>query len=95
MRRGILRISKDFILREIAEDYIVVPTGRAVFQFMGLITVNEVGAFLWKALQKQECTLEELTEMVCQEYEVGKEIAEQDVAEFIELLENRCILQYE
>ena len=87
-----MKISKEFMLREIAGEYIVVPTGQAVFQFTGLITVNEVGAFLWSLLQKQECTLEYLTQMLCQEYEVEEQCGKKDVSEFLEALKSRGVL---
>ena len=38
---------------EIAGDYVIIPTGKTVLKFNGLITVNEVGAYLWKLLQKE------------------------------------------
>lgn len=88
-------ISKDYMLREIAGDYVVVPTGRAVFQFMGLITLNEVGAFLWERLQKQSYTEEQLTQMVCQAYEVDSETAGKDVGEFLQALRSRGVLSFE
>ena len=44
----IMKIQKEFVLREIAGDYVIIPTGKTVLTFNGLITVNEVGAELWK-----------------------------------------------
>ena len=52
-----MKVDKEFILREIAGDYIIIPTGKTVLDFNGLITVNEVGVDLWKMLQ-EEVTLE-------------------------------------
>ena len=48
-----MRITKEFVLREIAGDYIIIPTGKTVFDFNGLITLNEVGVSLWKMLQNE------------------------------------------
>lgn len=42
-----MKVEKEFVLREIAGDYIIIPTGKTVLDFNGLITVNEVGASLW------------------------------------------------
>ena len=53
-----MKVSKEFVLREIAGDYIIIPTGKAVLEFNGLITENEVGVSLWKMLQ-EEATYEE------------------------------------
>jgi len=35
-----MRVDKEFVLREIAGDYIIIPTGKTVLEFNGLITVN-------------------------------------------------------
>lgn len=84
-------VSKDFIVREIAGDYIVVPTGEEALKFNGLITLNEVGAFLWKKLE-EDIELEALVEAVCEEYEVEEEIALSDVKEFLQILRDHQML---
>ena len=52
-KEEIMKIEKDFILREIAGDYVIVPTGKTALEFNGLITVNELGAFIWEKLQQE------------------------------------------
>ena len=86
-----MKISKDFIMREIAGDHVIVPTGSTVMDFNGLIMVNELGAFLWERLQ-QETTLEELTKNVLDEYEVDDNTVRQDIEEFINKLKEGGIL---
>ena len=87
-----MKISKEFMLREIAGEYIVVPIGKAVFQFMGLITLNEVGRFLWELLQSKEYSMDQLIQKICQSYEVEEAVAQSDVREFIDALKSRGIL---
>lgn len=86
-----MKISKEFVIREIAGDYIIVPTGSTALQFNGLITVNEVGAFLWKNMQ-QETTEEALVQSVVSEYEVEEETARQDIEEFLQQLRDNHII---
>lgn len=86
-----MKVDKEFILREIAGDYIIIPTGKTVLEFNGLITVNEVGVFLWKLLQN-EVTYEELVQAVLQEYDVEENVAREDVKEFLENLVQGGIL---
>lgn len=87
-----MKISKDFIMREVAGEVIVVPTGAAASRMNGLITLNEVAAFLWKNL-KEEHTKEELTHMVLEEYEVDEATAAQDVDKFIAALAQLGMLE--
>lgn len=80
-----MRVDKEFVLREIAGDYIIIPTGKTVLEFNGLITVNEVGVSLWNMLQN-EITLEELVQGILDEYDVEEEIAREDIQEFLDTL---------
>ena len=89
-----MKISKEFMLREIAGEYIVVPTGQAVFRFMGLITVNEVGAALWKELERG-ADFQELLASVLAQYEVEEERAVREIREFLDLLRRNGILTME
>lgn len=86
-----MKIEKEFILREIAGDYVIVPTGQTALEFNGLITVNELGAFIWKQLQ-QDITEEELIQAILEEYEVDQETARHDVKEFLNKLTECRIL---
>ena len=80
-----MRIDKEFILREIAGDYIIIPAGKTVLDFNGLITVNEVGVSLWNMLQN-EVTFEELVQGILDEYDVEERVAREDVQEFLAAL---------
>ena len=48
-----MRVDDGFVLREIAGDYVIIPTGKTVLDFNGMITVNEVGVSIWKMLQEE------------------------------------------
>lgn len=87
-----MKVEKEFVLREIAGDYIIIPTGRTVLDFNGLITVNEVGASLWNMLQ-EEVSLDDLVNGILNEYDVEEEIAREDIQEFLTSLETGGILK--
>ena len=80
-----MKVSKDFILREIAGEIMLVPVGAAAAKFNGLITMNEVGKFIFEALG-EERDIATLTEMICAEYEIDKETAAADAGEFLQQL---------
>ena len=89
-----MKISKEFVLREIAGDHIIIPTGATVLEFNGLITVNEVGVTLWNMLQ-EEVTMEDLVRGVLAEYDVKEEVAREDIQEFLDELVKGGILTKE
>lgn len=80
-----MRVDKEFVLREIAGDYIIIPTGKTVLEFNGLITVNEVGVSIWNMLQK-EVTFEELVQGILDEYDVEEAVVREDIREFLDKL---------
>ena len=80
-----MRVDKEFVLREIAGDYIIIPTGKTVLEFNGLITVNDVGVDIWNMLQ-EEVTFEDLVQGILAEYDVEEEVAREDIQEFLDTL---------
>lgn len=80
-----MKVQKEFVLREIAGDYVIIPTGNTVLTFNGLITVNEVGADLWKMLQS-EVTFDDLLKGILEIYDVDEETAKEDIQEFLDTL---------
>ena len=86
-----MRIEKEFVLREIAGDYIIIPTGKTVLEFNGLITVNEVGVTLWNMLQ-EEVTFDQLVQGILAEYDVEEDVAREDIQEFLYTLAKGGIL---
>ena len=87
-----MKIKSGFIMREIAGDYIVVPTGKAAIDFNGLITVNETGMFLWNLL-KEDTTEDELVNKMLEEFDIDRETASADVREYIDNMRAAKILE--
>ncbi len=77
-----MKVSKDFILREIAGEYILVPTGISATKINGLITMNELGCFIFKTLQENH-TMEKLVSAIVSEYDVDRATAQADAQEFL------------
>ena len=49
-----MKRNTDFMLRDIAGEVILVPTGAATQKFNGMITLNEVADFIWKNLDESK-----------------------------------------
>ena len=80
-----MKVSDEFILREIAGEYMLVPVGSAAASFNGLITMNEVGNFIFNALHTEQ-TEAALLEQITAEYDVPADTAENDLREFLDQL---------
>ncbi|WP_455582723.1 PqqD family protein [Dysosmobacter sp.] len=77
-----MKATNEVVLREIAGEYLLIPTGQTALKIHGMITLSESGLLLWKKLQK-DCTEEELIETILSEYEVDRETARADVQAFL------------
>ena len=86
-----MKVEKEFVLREIAWDNILVLVGETALDFNGLITLNEVGAFLWNKLQN-DITIDGLVQEVLNEYEVDEDTARKDILEFVDYLKKADII---
>ena len=78
-----MKIKNDFILRKVADSYVVVPVGKMTLDFNGIINLNETGAFLFGELQKG-ADREELIQKLLAEYDVTPEKAANDIDIFIQ-----------
>ena len=78
-----MKIKEDFILRKVADSYVVVPVNKMTLDFNGIINLNETGAFLFELLQKG-AERDELVDKMLEEYDVDREKAEADIDVFIQ-----------
>lgn len=86
-----MKLSTLFVLRTIADEHLLIPTGSAASHVHGLISLNESGALLYRKLQS-ECTETELMQVLLSEYDVTAEQAREDVSEFLMQMRDLGIL---
>ena len=87
-----MKLKKELIKREIAGDVVLVPVGKTVYEANGLFILNDVGAFLWDKLAEGNMTEEKLVDALLSEYDVAREVAEQDVARFVKTVRDEGML---
>ena len=86
-----MKIKKDFILRKVADSYVVVPVGKLTLDFNGIINLNETGAFLFGLLQ-EGAEKEDLLRKMLEEYDVTPEKAAADIDIFLKKAEEADVL---
>ena len=77
-----MKIKDGFELKEIADDYVVIPTKSNVVDFNSMIMLNEVSAFLWIQLTEEK-TEQDLVKALLEVYDVDEETASKDVKIFV------------
>ena len=86
-----MKLKKDFILREIMGDVVLVPINESTSSFNGLITVNELGKFIWENIESAKDE-DELLQRILDEYEVERDVAKKDLDEFLQVLKDMDII---
>lgn len=87
-----MKIKNGFVIRKIANDWVVIPSGQMMIDFKAMVNLNETGAFLWENM-KEDITKEELANRLTKEYDVDFDTAMADITEFTELLETKGIIE--
>ena len=80
-----MKLKKDYVLRQVADIWVVLPLGMETVQFDGMLKLNESGALLWKTLESG-ADLDGLVSVLTGEYAVSPEQARMDAEEFLEKL---------
>lgn len=86
-----MRIKEGFVLRNVADCWVVVPIGSRVVDFNGLVSLNDTGAYIWKQLQT-EIDREKVVEKLLEEYTIDEKTAKQDLDSFLEILQSKDLL---
>lgn len=74
-----------FVCKNTGEELLLVPLKGDVVDFNQFLTMNEVGAFIWEALDSN-CSFDDLVNRVYEEYDVEKNVIAIDVHQFLEKL---------
>ena len=82
----------EFVSRQVADRFVIVPVGTAAEKFSGMITINATGKFLWERLEKG-AELQELVKALCAEFEVEEDRAKAGVSAFVENLKSHGFLE--
>ena len=75
-----MHLKEGYVLRELGDDAIVIGEGLTV-DFQRLISLNSSAAYLWKQVEGREFDVQTLTNLLLDEYEVGRPEAEEAAAE--------------
>lgn len=80
-----MRIKKDYVLRQVAQTWVVLPLAEETVNFSGMLKLNDSGAKLWKALE-QGADAHGLARVLMAEYTVTGEEALADAEAFLQKL---------
>lgn len=87
-----MKLNGEYVLREIAGEAVLIPTGRRALEFNGIIALNPISTDIWKCLQAGK-NRDEIAAQILEEYEVSEAVALADLDEFLAKLQELDILE--
>lgn len=88
-----MKLKDGLILREVAGQYVIVPTGKRVREVTSIVYISSSAAYLWDYMKDHEFEKEDLVQRILEHYEgVTKEKAAEDIDKFLKTLADNNIL---
>lgn len=86
-----MKLKENYVLREVAGSWVVLPLAEESLNFTGMLKLNESGAMLWNVLEER-CSLDALVEKLVSEYKISEEEARKDAEAFLQkLIQIGCV----
>ena len=83
---------RSFVTREIGGETLIVPVTGHVMDLDSIYVLNPVASRIW-GLLRSPTAAEQLVEIIAREFEVSPQVASRDVAEFLDSLTTRGLIQ--
>ena len=76
------KVNENFLLREVAGEYLLIPTGDSVSSINGMISLNETFYFIWQQFQ-QPHTIYEVVLSAKEQYDDVDDCIVKDIYRFV------------
>ena len=91
-----MKLKDGLILREVAGQYVIVPTGKRVQEVTGVLYMTKPAAYLWDYMQNHEFEKEDLIRLTLERYaDATREQVSGDLDKFLKGLAEKGILEIE
>ena len=87
-----MRFNPKYKINKVAGEYILLDTTVDSVNMNKVFAMNEPAAWLWKKIGESEFDMPDCVQLVCDEYEVNRDVAEHDVENMIRLWREYNIL---
>ena len=87
-----VKAKSGFILKNVVNEYILMPVGDNIENFNGVVLLNDVSAYVWEKLQ-EPVSFEELVNAVIEEFDVEPDTARNDLDELLIKLKSLDVIE--
>ncbi|MGN0546532.1 MAG: PqqD family protein [Acutalibacteraceae bacterium] len=86
-----MTVNKDFVVRTVAGETMLIPVGKNVLKYNGIFTLSESGAMIYRLLCEDK-TEEEIIAVLAESFSEAEETLKSDYDEFIRQLKDAEII---
>ncbi len=79
-----MKIKTGFRMRPLGDSFIVTGEGIEQINFNKMISMNATAAFLWESLEGKDFTVQDVKQLLLDEYGIDEEIAARDSAAIVD-----------
>ena len=87
-----MKMKEGFVLRNVVDEFIIMPTGDNIAKFEGAVVLNEVSAFVFKLLENP-VSREDLLAAMLNEYDVDEQTAAADLDALLKQFADMGVLE--
>ena len=86
-----MKKAEGYVIRKLEDEYLVLPTGKRTEEVNEVISLSETAGFIYMYAEQAE-NIEELAQMVAEEYEIEPAEVIEDVKNVVQTLQQKRIL---
>lgn len=75
--------ANEVVVRKVDDEYLIVPLAQNVADMDSIITMNEIGSFIWDKVNGTN-TGQDILHLILNEFEIDEETAKKDLIDFFE-----------
>lgn len=89
----VMKLKDQLVLREVAGQYVIVPTGKRVKEITTIVYISSSAAYLWDYMKDHDFTKQDLIDRIMGHFSgVTVEQATVDIENFLKVLSDNSIL---
>lgn len=88
-----MKTKKGFTLRSLGNEHLLVAESLEMTNFNRMISMNESAAMLWKEIDGKDFDAETLTNLLMENYDINRDVAEHDVTALLKSWKEAGIIE--
>ncbi len=88
-----MKLRSDLVLRTIGSDHLIVDPSQDMVDLSTVYTLNSSAAWLWEQLKGKEFNIDDIVELLCENYDVNADQAKSDAEILLQDFQKQGLLE--